>query len=264
VENLQITSLQSENGFQFHEKLANYLRRELKIDVFFNRHSDWRFRREQFYLGNIQLATICGLPYVLKEDQGANPMELIAAPILENSRYFNEAVYFSEIIVNANSEYFSWEDLRGKVWAYNENLSQSGFNLLLYQLATMKEDRSYFAQFIESGSHLRSLDWIEKGKIAAAAIDSSVLEAELLIRPELKYKIRIIDSLGPSRIPPLVIHKDVPITLKNAVKESLLGMHTNEKGQQVLRAGLFKKFIAIQDDDYDDIRRMYEIAKMLH
>src|SRR5436305_11796693 len=74
---------------------------------------------EEFARGQVDVAFICGLPYVrmTKEDPSCL-VELLAAPVLQGERSQHKPIYFSDVIVRSDSPYKSFDDLRGCVWAY--------------------------------------------------------------------------------------------------------------------------------------------------
>jgi len=116
---------------------------------------------------------------------------------------------------------------------------------------------------IEAGSHERALDLILKGEVDASAIDSTVLETELRIKPLLNEQIRVIDILGPSPIPPLVIHKNVAEETRATLRESVISLHKSESGRKSLSKGAYTRFVAVQNSDYDAIREMEQQANLV-
>jgi len=97
--------------------------------------------------------------------------------------------------------------------------------------------------------------------VDAAAIDSTVLEQELLDHPKLAGRVRIIDSLGPSPIPPGVIGRHVPAPVRRALRAALLAMHERAEGRRVLALARYERFAAVTDLDYDRIREMASLAE---
>jgi phosphonate transport system substrate-binding protein len=94
------------------------------------------------------------------------------------------------------------------------------------------------------------------GHIDATAIDSTVLELELRLRPELRQQIRIIETLGPSPIPPAIISSLVPKNVKQVMQDALLMMHKDADGERILAGLAIARFVEVIDRDYDPIRRM--------
>jgi phosphonate transport system substrate-binding protein len=67
------------------------------------------------------------------------------------------------------------------------------------------------------------------GQADAAAIDSHVLAVLLARRPDLRERLRVLTSLGPSTIPPLVVARSLARERKEALREALLSMHLHAR-----------------------------------
>jgi phosphonate transport system substrate-binding protein len=154
-------------------------------------------------------------------------------------------------------------DLRGASWAYNEPGSHSGYNVVRYHLATLGETSRYFGKVVESGAHQTSLQMILDRQIDASAIDSAVLELEFQRYPAIRSKVRIIETLGPSPIPPWVILKSLSQKLRKALRELLLHMHKDPQGRAILADGQIARFAYVEDGDYDAIRSMARKAELV-
>src|SRR5262249_34706846 len=107
-------------------------------------------------------------------------------------------IYFSDVIVHADSPFFTFEDLRGTRWAYNEPHSHSGYQVVRYFLATRGLDGTFFADVTASGAHEKSVKRILRGEVDASAIDSTVLEMLFARDATLASRLRNIETLGPS------------------------------------------------------------------
>src|SRR5437868_11207800 len=128
---------------------------------------------------------------------------------MRHPRYANKPVYYSDVIVHRESQFRTFDDLRGATWAYNEPGSHSGYNLVRYHLALKGTAAGYFGRVVESGSHQDSLQLILERAIDATAIDSTVLEMEVARNPSIVDDFRTIAALGPSPAPPWVVHRSV-------------------------------------------------------
>jgi phosphonate transport system substrate-binding protein len=102
---------------------------------------------------------------------------------------------------------------------------------------------------------------ILEGRVDASAIDSTVLELELKRDPAITSQIRIIDTLGPSPIPPWVVLRSLSPELRQDLREVLLRMHLDPQGRAILAEAQMARFTAVQDSDYDAIRRMAHQAQ---
>jgi phosphonate transport system substrate-binding protein len=211
---------------------------------------------KEFDEAQVDVGFICGLPYVQMADAPACPVELLVAPILLGERYQNRPVYFSDVIVRKESAYLSFDDLQGCAWAYNQKMSHSGWNLVYYSLLERGKTLDYFGRLIETGSHRRSVSLVLEGQADATAIDSHVLDVFLARNRAGAAQLRVIDMLGPSSIPPIVIARTVEQALKHQVQQVLLTMHEDPLAAGILHAGAIDRFVRVSDEDYQDIREM--------
>jgi phosphonate transport system substrate-binding protein len=215
----------------------------------------------QFAKGEADVGFICGLPYLQLTRLDPAPVELLAAPVLMGERYGGKPVYFSDVIVRKDSPLRSFADLRGRSWSYNDCDSHSGYGVTRYRLVQMGETGGYFGKVVEAGWHQESIGMVREGKVDASAIDSQVLEVAMRDDPSLAEQIRVIDTLGPSTIQPVVAASRLPEGLKVELRAVLLGMAEGATAKERLAEGLVERFVAVTDANYDDIREMLAAAE---
>lgn len=260
---MRIVSLMADNSDSFYRELGQYLSGRTGIQFEVVSNVWWRQRERMLDEGLAQVGFVCGLQYVWRVDPKKRPLELLAAPIMQGRRYRGKPIYFSDVVAHRESAFRSFDDLRGCIWACNEPTSHSGFNLIRYCLAARGATGSYFGEVIESGSHQNSLALLLNRRIDATAIDSTVLELELRRRPELRRDIRVIETLGPSPIPPAVILTSVAEPVRRAVRKALWLMHEGPDGRAVLDGLSVASYTPVQDSDYEPIRRMAREASQV-
>lgn len=253
----------AENSESFCQGIVSYIAGQLGICCEYVNGIPWQERERLFDRGAIQILWLCGLPYVHKADLVENDIELLTAPIPRGERYQSRPVYFSDVVVRSDRPFRSFADLPGASWAYNEPRSHSGFNVVRWHLAAIGGAGNFFGEVVESGAHSASLEMILAGRVDGAAIDSTVLEWLIAERRDLPERIRVIESLGPSPIPPWVISKRVAPSLRSELRALLLCMHMDPRGRDMLaRAGL-ERFVGARDNDYDPIRIMARKAEQV-
>ena len=257
---LRFTSCQAEIADSFCKALAEFIGDKLGIPSEFVGDVPWPDTERLFDCGDIHVSWMCGLPYVRKNNGAKKSLELLAAPVMSHPRYGGRPVYFSDVVVRADSSLRFFEDLRGRTWAYNEPGSHSGYNLIRYHLAMGGLGARYFGNVVESGSHKSSLEMVLEGAIDAAAIDSTVLEMEFTKDPSIIERVRTITTLGPSPAPPWVVHGSVPIDVRRALREKFLSMDNDPRGRRILEDAGMLWFAPVSDHEYDPIREMERIA----
>jgi phosphonate transport system substrate-binding protein len=263
MELLKLASCMAENTEPFCHALTFYIHHRLGVRAEYVDGIPRQERERLFDEHQIQILWLCGLPYVYKADLSAARIELLAAPVPSGSRYQGRPVYFSDIIVRSDSRFKIFADLRGSVWSYNELRSHSGFNVVRAYLARFGETSGFFRTAIESGTQITSVQWVIAGRVEAAAIDSTVLDWMISERPEIREQIRIIETIGPSPIPPWVISTQVPLRIRDALRQLLLTMNTDRLGRRLLARGRIARFVQSHDSDYDPIRAMAWAAEQV-
>jgi phosphonate transport system substrate-binding protein len=258
---LRFTSIQAPSADPLCYAICNYLGSVLSIPTQFVGDLPWQEREAELDSGKIQVGWICGLPYTWKASHSPPLVDLLAAPVMAGPRYNDQPIYFSDVVVRKDSPFNNFLDLRGKTWAYNEPHSQSGYNITRYKLAVIGEKRAFFGKVVAAGSHQRALAWVLAGVVDASAIDSTVLETELALDPRLQDRIRRIEVLGPSPIPPWVVTPSLSENLRSRLLAALLRMHLNPRGREILTLGRTARFAKVSDQDYDPIRRMEILAE---
>ena len=245
------------------QMLAPYLAQKLSLPAGFVGDIAWQERERRFDLGAIQIVWICGLPYIQKAADPAAQITLLAAPVMAGARYGGRPVYFSDIVVHRRSPYRRFGDLRGATWSYNEPNSHSGYTTIRHYLARRGEGGYFFGRVLESGSHEASLQMILEGEIDGSAIDSTVLELEIARRPALAGEIRVLDTVGPSPIPPWLAGGNLARELLHQLRQAFWNMHHDPDGRRILQSARMARFVPVSDSDYDPLRKMTtEAAKV--
>lgn len=261
MNSLTISTCMAPNMDYICRDLAGYISTRICIPVEPRLDISWQERERLLDEGEIDLCWICGLPYIRKIERKSSPIELLAAPVMQGERYHNRPIYYSDVVVHTDSPIKNLADLRNASWAYNEPGSHSGYNVVRYELAIRGETSGFFGRVIESGAHQISLKMILNREVDASAIDSTVLELELLKDPSLQTLIRIIDTFGPSPIPPWLVSKKLPVELRKTLRELLLQMDRDPEGRALLSSWHMIRFAAVDDRDYDPIREMTRRAE---
>ncbi len=237
-------------GFVYYKQLLEYIEEELVRDVKLVDRENYAEVNALLESGNIDVAFVCGGPYVDGHDEFG--LELLAVPMVDGKR-----VYYSYIIVPAESHVESLEDLRGKTFAFTDPGSNSGKLFPTYILSKMNETPdSFFEKFVFTYAHDKSIRAVAKQMVDGAAVDSLIWEYFNETKPQLTSNTKIIMKSHPYGIPPVVVTPGIKPEIKKQLKEILLNLHNDEKGKAILHGMKIDKFVTSDDSAYNSIRDM--------
>ena len=137
-------------GFGYYRQLLDYLGERLDRRVELVDRDSYAEVNDLIGSGDIDVAFVCGQPYV--DGSAEKGVELLVAPQIHG-----KTVYHSYIIVPEDSPVERFEELRGKIFAFVDPMSNSGKLVPLYMLAKRGETpESYFRKrgyFLRSTVH---------------------------------------------------------------------------------------------------------------
>ncbi len=202
--------------------------------------------------GEVDLAFVCTSAYVDGHDKFG--MELLAAPQVNGA-----TVYFSLLIVPADSPAQVMADLRGKVFAFTDPMSNTGRNYPTYLVQQLGQTpETFFARTFFTYSHDDAIRAVADGLADGAAVDSLVYDFAVAREPALGQKTRIIHRSEPFGIPPVVVGSQVRPQLKAELQDALLSMAETAAGRRSLAAAGLERFVLIDDSAYDSARALLQ------
>jgi phosphonate transport system substrate-binding protein len=258
---LRLVSYLAPNLFWFYEAVGAFLGRILEVEIEVVQSPLDPLADPMLLRDQLDIAFICGLPFARYQQINAEQLQLLVAPVMEATRYSNRPIYFSDVIVHANGGLATLEDLAGKTLCYNDPGSNSGYHLLGQRLMQAGFPNRFFGKVIPSGSHQRSIQWVAEGLADCAAIDSTVLEQELRDIPELMTKLRVIESIGPCPIPPIVVAQRLGSEVINQLQSALFQPDTTLR--TAMAKARIRAFVAVEAKDYAPIAQTYDAASEL-
>jgi phosphonate transport system substrate-binding protein len=237
-------------GFAYYKKLLDYIGEHLGRDVKFIDRESYAEINALLKAGKIDVAFVCSGPYVDGHEEFG--LELLAQP-----QAYGRTVYYSYIIVPADGEIDSFEQLKGETFAFTDPKSNTGKLVPTYMLAQMGETPdSYFRSYEFTYGHDKSVKAVAQHLVDGAAVDSLIWEYMNKTNPELTSATRIIHKSSPYGIPPIVVRVGIDPELKGKLREILLGVHEDENGREILRGMMIQKFVPGNDSEYYTIRQM--------
>ncbi len=200
--------------------------------------------------GLVEVAFICSGPYA--KEGTLLGLRLLAAPVVAGS-----SRYRSYLIVQKDSPFSSLADLRGRVFAFTDPDSNTGYlvpSFWLWQMGRSAE--GFFAKVVYTHGHDNSIMAVAKGLVDGAAVDSLIWEYHLSQGSAMASRTRVIRRSRPFGIPPVVASRHLSPELAARVREILLSMHQDPEGRRLLAGLHIERFVPARDDWYQPIRAM--------
>lgn len=247
-----LTSVVVKENLRFLDRWAAYLSGKIGRPVKFVQRRSYREVMDLLGAGGLDFAWICGFPFIQKRDPEF--LELLSVPV-----YKGNPLYHSFIIVHRDSPYQNMDDLKGKVFAFSDPESNSGF---LYPQALLAEHgktpERFFRQTFFTYNHAETVEAVAEQFADAGAVDSYIWEYMSVFRPEIAKKTRVIETSPTFGFPPLVAHKGVDGGLVKQMRSVLMSMKDDPGGVEFLNGLKLDGFGNFPDSIFDSIREMAE------
>ena len=202
--------------------------------------------------GEVDLAFVCTSAYLA--GSRAFDMQLLAVPQVNG-----ETVYRAQVIVPANSSVRSFEDLRGRIFAFTDPMSLTGRMYPLFLLQQMEETpEQFFSRTFFTYSHDDAIYAVAQGLADGASIDSLVLDFAVKRDPALIERVRIIHTSEPFGMPPVVVGPQIRPQLFAELQTILLEMVYDPAGQTALQTLDYDQFVLASPEDYLSARQIDE------
>lgn len=243
-------------GYIYYRHLVEYLEAQLTMPVSVTDRGTYEEFNELLAAGDLDVAFVCGGPYV--EGKEAFDLSLLVVP----ETLTGETVYYSDLIVPADSTARRLEDLRGKRFAFTDPQSNSGKLVPTYLLAQAGEKpETFFGEIIYTYAHDKSIQAVAEKTVDGASVDSLIYEYMIKKDPTLTSKAKRLTRSAPYGMPPVVVRPDISADLREKLLKILLEMDKNPEGFAILQGMNIRRFVENSDSDYDSIREIREFTR---
>lgn len=228
----------------------SYLERQLNRQVRFVQRGSYRGIVELLMQGELDFAWLCGYPFVRYRDH----LQLLAVPL-----YHGKPLYQSYLIVPAaDTVTRSILDLRGKVFAYSDPDSNSGYLFTQYSLRRLKEaPASFFGKTFFTWAHRKVVDAVAVGLAQGGAVDGYVWDTLALSHPGLTGRTRIVERSPEFGFPPFVARASVAGEGFRAMQSVLSRMPHDADGAALLKRLNLDGFEAGTPALFDGVEAMF-------
>ena len=252
-----LTAVVVREDLQLYDRWSAYLHKQVGRPVQFVQARSYREIMGLLEAGELDFAWICGYPFVQKRDPDF--LELLAVPVFDGA-----PLYRSYIIVNRDSSIASLADLEGRVFAFSDPDSNSGYLVPQAMLAQMgHRPESFFRLSFFTYSHAETIEAVAEGLAEGGAVDSYVWEYLYRTRPDLTVRTRVILRSEMFGFPPLVARLGLDPELRDRMAAALTGMGEDVEGRQLLAKFALDRFGLFPESLYDPIRRMADSLRQV-
>jgi phosphonate transport system substrate-binding protein len=243
------------------EPILAQLEKDLGIKVKHIAASDYRGTIEALKFKKAEIGHLGPKAYV----EATNANYANVEPVVQIRHRNGSLGYRSSLIVHADSDIFSPEDIGGKTFAFNDPNSTSGYlvpmTMFLNEMGI--NPKQHFSKLTFSGSHEASILAVTHKKVEVAS--TNLPDLQQLTRegkiPRGALRVIWVSKLIPND--PIVVRKDLPESLRQAIQNSLVAMQ--EKHPEVFAAAgaIVGGFQKVDDATYQVIRELNETSKRL-
>ena len=228
-----------------------YLQKKLRRPVEFVSRDSYRETIDLIKQKRIDFAWVSDYPYIYLADKRL--ARLLVTPLYQGRPY-----YCSYLIVPASDhETKSLLQLKGKIFAYADPYSNSGYLVPRYQLQQAGEDpKHFFRKTFFTWGHRRIVEAVGQGLVDAGSLDSFVWDTLSVIQPDLTEQTRIVAKSPEYGFPPIVVRHAVTKADSAALQQALLGMATDPEGAKLLKRLNLTGFAPGDAKLYDGVRKM--------
>ena len=243
------------------EPILARLEKDLGIKVKQVMASDYRGTIEALKFKKAEIGHLGPKAYV----EATNDNYANVEPVVQVRLANGSLGYRSCLIVHADSDIFSPEDIGGKTFAFNDPNSTSGYlvpmTMFLNEMGI--NPKEYFSKLAFSGSHEASILAVTNKKVEVAS--TNLPDVQQLTRegkvPRGALRIIWVSKLIPND--PIVVRKDLPESLRQAIQASLASMKEQHPEAFAEGGAFIGGFQKVDDAKYQVIRELNETSKRL-
>ena len=233
-----------EETLSIYRLFLEYIGARTGMDVKLVQRKTYTDINNLFLKGEVDLGFICTGPYAAGKEKFG--FEAVATPIIRG-----EPFYQAYLIVHRNSSVVTFEDLRGKVFAFTDPESNTGYAVPVMWLRESGENpETFFKRVHYTFSHDNSIMATAKGLVDGASVDGHIWEYFSAKEPVYTSMTKIIKKSRKFGSPPLVVSSRLDENVKKQIVEIILDMHFDPEGKDILDALMIDRFEPAKEEWY--------------
>jgi phosphonate transport system substrate-binding protein len=165
--------------------------------------------------------------------------------------------YFGLIFVRRDSGISTAKDMKGKRFAFVDKATTAGYLLPLVYFSEngVSNYKTYLKETYFAGTHEDVIYDVLNGKADIGAAKNTVFERITGGDERIKKALVVIGRSPDVPENAFAVRKDLDVTVKKKLKETLLNMHNDPEGWNILINFGARRFIETADKDYEPVLR---------
>lgn len=236
------------------DRWQRYLESQLERPVRFVQRGSYREIVDLLLSDGVEAAWLCGHPLVLHESK----LAVVAVP-----RYQGAPVYRSHLIVpDSDASTQKVLDLKGRVFAFSDPLSNSGFLVPRAEIAANGiNPSSFFRRSFFTFSHRKVVDAVRAGLADGGAVDGYVWDTIAAQQPPSVAGLRVAWRSALHGFPPVVARRNWAVAEAHRLGNALRDMAGSPEGRSILERLNIDGFEAPRPGQYESIRALLRVAQ---
>ncbi|MGD6801665.1 phosphate/phosphite/phosphonate ABC transporter substrate-binding protein [Rossellomorea vietnamensis] len=257
-----VPSQDSETIADTVQPLADRLGEELGVEVEGKTMTDYTALIEAMGSNEVQVGFIPAFGYVLANEQ--YDVEVILKSVRHGS-----GTYKAQYVVQADSGIESLEDLEGKIWAYPDAASTSGF---LFPAAQLMEEfdiesaqalqTEFFSDGIQAGGHDSAAIAVYEGDADVATTFDDVRTTLTEEYPDIEEKLKVIGHTTDIPNDTISVTKELDDEFQQKIKEAFLSFNDDPEMIEIMNEVYsWDEITEASDEEYQVVKDTYEKFK---
>lgn len=232
----------------FLTRWGRYLSARVEADVEFVSRDSYQTILDLLFSGQLDAAWICGYPYIRYETE----LNLLAIPLYQGQPSYQ--AYLIRPTGNTTSIQ-SWADLKNRVLAFSDPLSNSGWLVAQAQLAKVGLSSRDLKKAFFTHGHRNVAEAVAARLAQAGAIDGYVWETMRSQGLQAAMHTEVVWKSEPFGFPPLVTRRRYEHPKTSSLRVALMDMGSDQIGKELLASLNLSGFAAGTSQLFDSIKR---------
>ena len=228
------------------QHLADYLTAKTGIPIEIKIFDNDAELIDSFSIESTDIALVDSLAYIRASEE--ENITLILRSLENGGSPFTR----SYIITKSNSNLNSIEDLKGKKFAFTDQISASGYLFPRVMLAKegINDINNYFSEIEFIGDEQSSFLAVYNGYADAGVVSESIMKKDDMRLKEIK----VISKTEDIPLGTVIVRSDLDEPLINKLTEALMGIGNTLDSVELIKKIKIDGFVKAEDSDYNIIR----------